>query len=75
LQDYIGPVVNQAARLQTLAKPGQVLVNRRIQRATSVDWYSFENVTSKLGKRLTSLKGLSEFEREIYLVTHKYHRY
>lgn len=75
LQDYIGPVVNQAARLQTLARPGQVLVNRRIRRASSVDWYSFENVTSELGKQLASLKGLSEFEREIYLVTHGYHRY
>lgn len=71
LQDYIGPVVNQAARLQTLARPGQVLVNRRIRRASSVDWYAFENATSELGKQLASLKGLSEFEREIYLVSHK----
>ena len=75
LQDYIGPVVNQAARLQTLARPGQVLVNRRIQRGSSVEWYSFENVTAELGKQLTSLKGLSEFEREIYLVSHKFHRH
>jgi class 3 adenylate cyclase len=72
VNDYLGPTVNQAARLQALAEPGQVLVNRRVAKMSAFDWYSFENITDSLADRLSQLKGISEFETEVFKVRHKY---
>ncbi len=72
IQDYIGPIVNFAARLQTLANPGQVLVNKRVRKAVQDDLFSFENITKLLSSKLTKLKGLLVSENEIYKINHKY---
>lgn len=48
VQDYLGSIVNQVARLQNLAKPGEVLVNERVKKMSKSDWYSFVDVTAVL---------------------------
>jgi len=70
--DYLGPIVNQAARLQTLAQPGEVLVNKRVAKASKFDWYSFEDVTGKLSKKIKKLKGYSPYEIKTFRVKHRY---
>lgn len=73
VSDYLGPIVNQAARLQSLAKAGEVLVNRRVEKmAKDDDWHSFINVSEDLKNEIASLKGLSPNEREVFKVRHKY---
>lgn len=72
VNDYLGPIVNQAARLQALAKPGEILVNRRVAKMSKDDWYSFENVTDALKNEMEKTKGLSPLEREIFKIKHKY---
>lgn len=72
VNDYLGPIINQAARLQTLAEPGQVLVNRRVAKTSVFDWYSFEDISDLLGERLEQLKGISGFEKEVYKIRHRY---
>lgn len=72
VNDYLDPTVNQTARLQTLAEPGQVLVNRRVAKISAFDWYSFEDVSDSLNEKLADLKGVSDFEKEVYRVKHKY---
>jgi len=72
VNDYLGPTVNQAARLQTLAGPGQVLVNRRVAKISAFDWYSFENVSDSLNEKVAQLKGISKLETKVYRVKHKY---
>jgi len=68
----LGPTVNQVARLQTLAEPGEVLVNRRVAKTSVFDWYSFEQVSDSLENKLSQLKGISAFEKEVFKVRHKY---
>jgi class 3 adenylate cyclase len=72
VSDYLGPVVNQAARLQRLAKAGEVLVNRRAEKTANDDWYSFINVSEDLKSEIACLEGLSPYEREVFKVRHKY---
>lgn len=72
VSDYLGPVVNQASRLQSMAKAGEVLVNRRAEKATNYDWYSFVNVSEDLKNEIAGLEGLSPYEREVFKVRHKY---
>ena len=72
VSDYLGPIVNQAARLQVLAKPGEVLVNRYVAKTSKYDWYSFENITVHLKDKIDGLKGLSPYEKEVFKVKHKY---
>ena len=72
VSDYLGPIVNQAARLQGLAKPGEVLVNRYVAKTSKYDWYSFENITVHLKNEIDGLKGLSPYEKEVFKVKHKY---
>lgn len=72
VNDYLGPIVNQAARLQTLAKPGEVLVNKRVAKMSKFDWYSFENIVDALKNDLEKLKGFSQFEIDTFRVRHKY---
>jgi class 3 adenylate cyclase len=72
VSDYLGPVVNQAARLQRLAKAGEVLVNRRAEKAANDDWYSFINVSEDLKSEIEGLEGLSPYEREVFKVRHKH---
>ena len=72
VSDYLGPIVNQAARLQGLAKPGEVLVNRYVAKTSKYDWYSFENITVQLKDEIDGLKGLSPYEKEVFKVKHKY---
>jgi class 3 adenylate cyclase len=72
VSDYLGPVVNQASRLQRLAKAGEVLVNRRAEKAANGDWYSFINVSDDMKSEIASLEGLSPYEREVFKVCHKY---
>ena len=72
VSDYLGPVVNQAARLQSLAKAGEVLVNRRTEKMANYHWYSFINVSEDLKNEIAGLDGLSPYEREVFKVRHKY---
>jgi class 3 adenylate cyclase len=72
VSDYLGPVVNQASRLQRLAKAGEVLVNRRAEKAAKHDWYSFISVSEDLKSEIACLEGLSPYEREVFKVRHKY---
>jgi class 3 adenylate cyclase len=72
VSDYLGPVVNQAARLQRLAKAGEVLVNLRAEKTANDDWYSFINVSEDLKSEIACLEGLSPYEREVFKVSHKY---
>lgn len=72
VSDYLGPVVNQAARLQHLAKAGEVLVNRRVEKEANDDWYSFINVSEDMKSEIACLEGLSPYEREVFKVRHKH---
>jgi len=72
VNDYLGPIVNQAARLQTLAKPGEVLVNKRVAKMSKDNWYTFENITNILKDDINNIKGLSPQERNIFKIKHKY---
>ena len=72
ISDYLGPIVNEASRLQRLAKVGEVLVNRRAEKTANYHWYSFMNVSEDLKSEIESLKGLSPYEREVFKVRHKY---
>lgn len=71
ITDYLGPVVNLAARLQSIAKAGQVLVNEQVSKNSKSHWYSFENVSNRLKHELDNLKGISDSERVIFQVIHK----
>lgn len=72
VSDYLGPIVNQASRLQSIAKAGEVLVNRKAKNDARDDWYTFVNVSEELKKEIECLKGLSPDEREVFKVCHKY---
>lgn len=72
VRDYLGPVANQAARLQSLAKPGEVLVNKWVAKKSKFDWHSFEDVTDSMKDKLEGLKGLSTYEKSVFRVKHKY---
>ncbi|PIP77711.1 MAG: hypothetical protein COW85_07565 [Ignavibacteria bacterium CG22_combo_CG10-13_8_21_14_all_37_15] len=72
LKDYIGPIINMAARLQTEAQPGEVFVNRFIQKNSRYHEYTFSCISDELQKRIISTKGFSKNESEIYKVTSKY---
>lgn len=72
ITDYLGPVVNLAARLQSIAKAGQVLVNKQVSKKSRFNGYSFENVSDRLKNELDNLKGIPDSERVIFQVIHKY---
>ena len=72
VSDYLGPIVNEASRLQRLAGAGEVLVNRRAKKMSSDDWFSFENVSEDMKSEIAGLEGLSPYEREVFKVRHKY---
>jgi class 3 adenylate cyclase len=72
ISDYLGPIVNEASRLQRIAKVGEVLVNRRAEKMANYHWYSFINVSEDLKNEIAGLEGLSPYEREVFKVRHKY---
>ncbi|MFH1525067.1 MAG: adenylate/guanylate cyclase domain-containing protein [Bacteroidota bacterium] len=72
LKDYIGPIVNMAARLQTVAQPGEVFVNRFIQKNSKYKDYTFNQISEELQKEIISKKGFSQNESDIYKVSNKY---
>lgn len=67
--DYVGPIVNQAARMQSVARPGQVLVDRRVRQASSDEWHVFGDVTRRQQADLRKAKGTRREER-IYMAKH-----
>ena len=67
--DYLGPIVNQAARMQGIAAPGEVLVDTRIRQASSDDWYAFGDVSENQQSELKKAKGTRRAER-IYVAKH-----
>lgn len=73
VNDYLGPIVNQAARLQALAKPGEILVNKRVAKMSEDDWYTFKDVTNALESKMKKLKGLRQSERDVFKLKHKYY--
>lgn len=73
VNDYLGPIVNQAARLQALAKSGEILVNKRVAKMSEDDWYTFEDVTNALKSEMKKLKGLPESERDVFKLKHEYY--
>lgn len=70
--DYLGPIVNQTSRFQSLAQSGQVLVNKFIKDNSKHDWYSFADMSSHYNLQIESQKGILETEKQIYLIKHKY---
>ncbi len=66
VNDYLGPIVNQAARLQALAKAGEILVNKRVVEMNEYDGYVFKDVTDVLENKLKRLKGLPQSERGVF---------
>ena len=69
--DYIGPIVNQVARLQHLAQPGEVLVNKRTALNCKFDWFSFIDVTDNLKNEIGELKGIPKSELNVFKTKHK----
>ena len=72
ITDYIGPIVNFAARLQTLANAGEVLVNNSVSQNSRHPWFSFEHITKHLNDQVSKLKGIPNSEQTITKVKHKY---
>lgn len=72
VRDYLGPTINHAARLQTVAEAGQVLVNQRVVKVTKHSWYSFKNVSSDQEERLATKKGIPAAEKKAFMVSHKH---
>lgn|GEM_PF-3433685 len=71
IQDYLGPSITWAARIQSLAKPGEVLVNRKVAMTLKNEWYWTTNETKRLGD-VSKLKGIPEHSRELFRAHHKY---
>ncbi len=61
-----------AARLQTLARPGQVLVNKRAAMVSKFHWYQLIDITSAINDKLKQIKGISTNELEVFDIKHKY---
>lgn len=57
VRDYLGPVVNQAARLQGIAEAGETYVNAVTARCADPRFYKFRDVSAQLAGRLSTLKG------------------
>ena len=73
VNDYLGPIVNQAARLQALAKPGQILVNKRVAKMSKDFRYTLKDVTDALEIKMENLKGLPQSERKVFKLKHEYY--
>ena len=65
----MSPVINLAARIQDLAKPGEVYVNKLVVESSISDTYSFINVTDHQKDKIENLKGIPE--DNIFIVKHK----
>ena len=72
IQDYLGPIVNMASRFQSIAQPGEVLVNDSVKQHSQNDWYSFEDITILQKDKLNELKGIPESNKLLFKINHKY---
>ena len=72
IKDYIGPIINMAARLQSFANPGEVLVNKNAKMNSKSDWFTYQKVSNEIQTEVLRTKGFSPNEDEIYRVNHKY---
>ncbi len=72
IKDYIGPIINMAARLQSFANPGEVLVNKNARMNSKSNWFTYTKVSGEIQNKVLCTKGFSPNEDEIYKVNHKY---
>ena len=71
IQDYIGPEITWAARIQSSSNPGETLVSRRVARTMKDEWLTAENISDSVD-RAFNFKGIPESKREVYKIHHKY---
>jgi class 3 adenylate cyclase len=70
LQDYLGSAITWAARVQGLAKPGEVLVQKNIARRLKDSRFTLEEATQRLSEA-GMMKGIPPNQRELFRVHHR----
>lgn len=66
VKDYLGPVVNQSARMQSLASAGTTLVNLATKRLADPRFHKFRDVSRQLDERRSTLKGYPSSDKQIF---------